>query len=200
MSAPGSPAGTPRVAFPHADEFARKFFVEAVRHLGDARVLHKARRYPGAITSSQKAAELAIKAVLVLEGALGWWDKLQQTHRPLEEIQNHAVLTHHFQQLQNHGPTLIAGVTALERLAPARPEKKEFRFETEVNTEYPFFYLRRPAAGTTGPTTSHFQGPSEYFTEAESLEHYRTAHELLKVYQGLYLQVRRWKPRLPKPL
>lgn len=100
MTVPGPSAGAPSVVFPHQDEFARKFLAEAVRHLGDARVIHRAGRYPGAITSSQKAAELAIKAVLVLEGSLGWWERLQQTHRPLEEIQNHPVLTHHFQSLQ----------------------------------------------------------------------------------------------------
>ena len=200
MTVPGAPAGTPGVTFPHQDEFARKFFGEAARHLGDARILHQSARYPGAITSSQKAAELAIKAVLVLEGALGWWDRLQQTHRPLEEIQNHAVLTHHFQALHNHSPTLIAGVNALERLASSRPDVKKFEFETQVNTEYPFFYLLKPAAGATGPTTSHFEGPSDYFTGAESLDHYSTAHELLTAYQALYPKVRAWRHRLPRPL
>lgn len=199
MTVPAS-VRTPRVAFPHQDQFARKFFTEAVRHLGDARLLHRAGRYPGAITSSQKAAELAVKAVLVLDGSQGWWDRLQQTHRPLEEIQTHPVLTHHFLALQSHSPTVIAGVSALERLAPSRPDVKEFKFETQVNTEYPFFYLLKPAAGTTGPTTSHFQCPSEYFTDTESLEHYRTAHELLTAYRVLYPRVRSWKLRLPRRL
>ncbi len=42
MTVPG-PVRTPRVTFAQQDEFARKFFAEAVRHLrdlGDARVLH----------------------------------------------------------------------------------------------------------------------------------------------------------------
>jgi len=187
----------PSVRFPHQYEFARKFFGEAVRHLGDARVLHQAGRYPGAITSSQKAAELAIKAVLMLEGSLGWWERLQQTHRPLEEIQSHPVLTHHVQGLRNHSATLVTGITALERLAPSKPDVKEFKVETQANTEYPFFYLLR-AAGS--PVTSHLDGPSDYFTEFESQDHFRTAHELLSAYKALYVQVRSWKHRLPRPL
>jgi hypothetical protein len=197
VSIPAPPGSLPCVGFPHQDEFARKFFLEVVRHLGDARVLHRAGRYPGSITSSQKAAELAIKAVLMLEGTLGWWDRLQQTHRPLEEAQHHPVLTHHVQELRNHSSTLIAGITALEKLAPSKPDVREFRVETQANTEYPFFYLLKPGGG---PVTSHLDGPSEYFTDTESLEHYRTAHELLTAYQSLHAQVRMWKHRLPRPL
>lgn len=200
MAAPVPPSGTPPVAFPHQDEFARKFFAEAVRHLGDARLLNRAGRYPGAITSCQKAAELAIKAVLALEGTLGWWERLQQTHRPLEEVQNHVVLTHHFQALQRYSSTLTTGVKALELLSPSRPDVKEFKFETQVNTEYPFFYLLQPVGNAPGSTTSHFEGPGEYFICAESPEHYRTAHELLTAYQALYATVRSWKLRLPRPL
>jgi hypothetical protein len=129
-----------RVAFPHQDELARKFFAEALRHLGDARILHRERRYPGAVTCSMKAAELAIKAVLIVDGSLGWWDKIQQTHKPLEEIKNHPVLTHHYQRLRSHNPALIVGVTALEQLAPSRPETKGYKFETQANT----------AVGTSG--------------------------------------------------
>lgn len=134
MPAPGSPS----VSFPHQDEFARKFFAEAVRHLDDARVLHRARRYPGSITSSQKAL-----------------------------------------------------------LSPGKPDLKEFKPEVQVNTEYPFFYLLPPP---NGPATSHFQGPSEYFTSTDSLGHYRTAHELLSAYQSLYPAVKRWRHRLPRAL
>lgn len=33
-----------------------------------------------------KAAELGVKSALIVDGSLGWWDKLQQTHKPLVEI------------------------------------------------------------------------------------------------------------------
>jgi HEPN domain-containing protein len=70
MGTPASPAGPLPlpVSFPSPDALAQEFFAEAVRHLGDARVLHRARRYPGAITASMKAVELAIKAVLIVDG------------------------------------------------------------------------------------------------------------------------------------
>jgi hypothetical protein len=197
---PAPPGTGPAVAFPHQDEFAWRFFIEAVRHLGDARVLHRARRYAGAITSSQKAAELGMKAVLVLDGSLGWWDELQQTHRPLEKIEKHPVLTYHFQALNNYNPSLIMGLRALEKLAPGKPDVKEFKRETQMNAEYPFFYLEKPASPAAGTTRAYFKGPSEYFTSADSLDHYRTAYELLAAYQTLYHRVAAWKVRLPRPL
>jgi hypothetical protein len=82
----------------------------------------------------------------------------------------------------------------------AGPPSRELKQEDEANTEYPFFYLQKPATGTTGPAVAYFQGPSEYFTAAASLDHYRTAHELLLAYRALYPQVRAWRHRLPRPL
>lgn len=184
--------------FPQADELARKFFQEAVRHLGDARVLHRRKRYPGAITSSMKAAELGVKAALIVDGSMGWWDKLQQTHKPLDEIKTHGVLKFHHEALQQHNRTLITAVAALERLVPSRPDTQKFGAETEANTEYPFFYLEQSTAGAS--TTSHLVGPSEYFAETDSRDHYRTARELLIAYQALYPQIRAWKHRLPRVL
>jgi hypothetical protein len=197
---PASPAVLlpPPVAFPRPDELARKFFEEAVRHLGDARVLHRAKRYPGAITSTMKAAELGIKAALILDGSLGWWDKLQQTHKPLEDIRNHGVLKFHYQALLQHDPTLITNVAALEKLVPTRPDVQKFSAETEANTEYPFFYLEQSTAGA--PTVSHLVGPSEYFTETDSKDYYRAARELLMAYRTLYSQIAAWGIRLPRPL
>lgn len=96
MSPPESPPSH-RPAFPRAEEYARCFFAEAVRHLVDASVQHRAGRYPAAITSSMKAAEMAIKAVLILEGSLGWWDRLQATHQPLTDVRQHPVHKYHFQ-------------------------------------------------------------------------------------------------------
>ena len=197
MSTP-APTPPPRPAFPSQDIYARKFFVEAVRHLEDARILHAAGRYPAAITSSMKAAELGLKGVLILEGSMGWWDQLQRTHKPLDEIRQHSVLKHVLQDLELHDAALITGVTAMEKLAPARPDAKSFTLETQANTEYPFFYLQPAPAG--GPDTAHLAGPSEYFTEPESLTHYRTGHALLTACEALYTPVAHWSLSLPDPL
>jgi hypothetical protein len=200
VSTPASPVvlSPPTVAFPQPGELARKFFWEAIRHLGDARVLHQGKRYPGAITSSMKAAELGIKAALIVDGCLGWWEKLQQTHKPLDEIRSHGVLKFHYQALHQHDPLLITAVAALEKLVPSRPDIQKFSAETEANTEYPFFYLEQSTPGA--PTISHLVGPSEYFTATASRDSYRTAHELLTAYQALYPQIKAWKHRLPRPL
>jgi hypothetical protein len=155
-------------------------------------------RYPGAITSSMKAAELGIKAALIVDGSLGWWDRLQQTHKPLEDIRSHGVLQCHYQALHQHAPALITGVAALEKLVPSRPDIQKFSEETEANAEYPFFYLEPSTAGA--PATSHLVGPSEYFTESHSRDHYRAAHDLLTAYRTLYIQIRSWNHRLPRPL
>src|SRR5690242_16661223 len=106
MSSPVPPP-PPRPAFPNQDAYARKFFGEAARHLGDAWILHREGRYPAAITSSMKAAELGLKAVLIVEGSMGWWDQLQRTHKPLDEIRQHPVLKHVYQELEQHDPALI---------------------------------------------------------------------------------------------
>jgi hypothetical protein len=186
------------VAFPQHQDLARKFFGEAVRHLGDARVLHRAKRYPGSIASSMKAAELGLKSVLIVDGSLGWWDRLQQTHKPLDEIRTHDVLKYHYQTLEQHNPALITAVAALEKLAPSRPDAKSFSLETQANAEYPFFYLQPSAVG--GPPTAHLVGPGEFFTDLDSLDHYRTAYELLTTYRALYSQIAAWKHHLPRPL
>lgn len=197
MSTPAPPPA-PRPAFPDPNGYARKFFAEAVRHLEDARILHGEGRYPAAITSSMKAAELGLKAVLILEGSMGWWEQLQRTHKPLDDIRQHPVLKHVCQELEQHNAALIGGVTAMEKLAPARPDAKSFTFETQANTEYPFFYLQPNPAG--GPDTAHLVGPSEYFTEPESRTHYRTGHALLTACQNLYAQVGAWGISLPGSL
>jgi hypothetical protein len=194
----GAPPPAPRVQFPHQDALAEKWFAEAVRFLHDAYVLHQAARYAASVASSQKAAELAVKAVLILDGSLGWWDRLQQTHRPLEEIERHPILGHHRRALTQHSPQLVADVLALERLAPARSEKKDLTADDQANTEYPFFFLETDP--NSGDTSVRLLGPSDYFQETQSLAHYRTARSLLTAYQAIDRTVRQWGHGLPDPL
>jgi hypothetical protein len=145
-----------------------------------------------------KAVELAIKAVLIVDGGLGWWERLLQTHKPLNEIKNHDILGYHFRALEQHDRALVGKVVAMETLAPTRPDQKSFSFESQVNTEYPFFYLRQDPAG--GDPTAHLEGPRDYFDQSQSEDHYRTAHRLLTAYQILHAAVGAWGQRLPKPL
>lgn len=188
----------PRVAFPSQDALARKFFREAARHLGDALILHDAGRFPGAINSSMKAAELGTKAVLIIHGSLGWWDQLLQTHKPLGEIKNHVILGNLLETLIQHDPVLANEALTLEALAPSRPGRGVFDLATQANTEYPFFYLMPAPAG--GAPTAHLDGPGDHFNRHQSEGYYRTAHQLPAAYQVLYPKVRAWRHRLPRPL
>src|SRR5207244_342536 len=106
--------------FPSTDDWARALFREAARHLDDARTLHLAARHAAAIASTLKAAELGLKSVLVLDGALGWWDRLHTTHTPLGDISGHQILRRHADRLQAHQTTLPARIRDLEALAPGR--------------------------------------------------------------------------------
>lgn len=143
-----------------------------------------------------KAAELGTKSVLLAHGSLGWWDKLQQTHEPLNQIKNHPVLQHLYRTLERHDPTLLLAATTLEKLAPSRPDAAALDIQTQANAEYPFFYLARDPA--SGSVTAHLVGPSEHFKEPESREQYQTARELLVAYQALYPRINAWRHRLPK--
>ena len=124
--------------FPEKEAFYHAFFAEAARHLEDARILHEAGRYPASITSSMKATELGMKCVFILDGALGWWDKLFTSHKPFEEAKTHVILKHHVEALFKANAALEAGTQRLERLVPNQPGKQNFEIEKEANSEYPF--------------------------------------------------------------
>ncbi len=85
--------------FPDKDVLACALFKEAIRHQEDARILHDAQRYPAAIASAMKAAELGVKTIIVLDGALGWWDKTFMTHSPMTEIKLSAVFSTSYQHI-----------------------------------------------------------------------------------------------------
>ena len=61
----------PHPEFPADDLLARYFFEEGIRHLEDAKILYQAQRFPAAIASAMKAAEFGVKAVVILDGAMG---------------------------------------------------------------------------------------------------------------------------------
>ncbi len=68
--------------FPGPEVLARAFYEEAVRHLTDSYCLHHGGSAAGAIASAMKAGELGAKSVLILQNALGIYDRVFNTHKP----------------------------------------------------------------------------------------------------------------------
>lgn len=131
--------------FPDKNALARALFEEGIRHLDDACILHIGQRYPAAIASAMKAAELGVKTIVVLDGALGWWDKIFMTHSPITEIKPVPFFQHHIKTLESYvrtsgsqRQTLIGDVMEMEGLAPTRPGAQRYEVEREKNPEYPF--------------------------------------------------------------
>jgi HEPN domain-containing protein len=151
----------PLPIFPDNQAWARALLEEGLRHLEDARVLHLSGRYPAAIASSMKAAELGLKTVLILDGALGWWERIHSTHTPLADISGHQILRRHFERLVGYRPTLPADVRELEALVPSRPGSGGFQVRIEDNPEYPFFTVTRDPA--TGDLVPELHSPAAYF-------------------------------------
>lgn len=191
--------------FPDRISLAQALCQEGLRHLEDARVLHNAVRFPASIASSAKAAELVLKSVLVLDGAMGWWDKALSTHTPLSDIENYLVLRRHFTELQAYNPTLPADVKFLEKLTPSRSTAKggggnqpqQFN-QLEENPEYPFlFYGLDPAAGTD---TTQLRLPSQHFATTDSKKCYSIAHALTSAVMAQYPDIAAWKFSVPMPI
>ena len=162
--------------FPNTEAFAQAMFEEALRHLEDAYVLHNADRLPGAITSSMKAAELGFKAVLLLEGAFGWWENVTKSHSPMGDASGHAVLG---QGVSRFSPSVVSLVKEMEHLSPSQIGKKAFSNQEERNPEYPFVLFDRVNASWGTPTSS-FVDPQL------SQRYYAAAEELLTEVASLY--------------
>ncbi len=187
----------PYSGFPPAEDYARAFLQEAVRHLGDARVLHTAQRWAGAVTSAMKAAELALKGGLMLEGALGWWGRLEQTHAPFKSIAQHPVLRDHAGRLEAANPTLRSGLEALEGLVSNR-SGEGLSFENLVNPEYPFYFVgHHPLTRVFG---KYLLCPGGHFGEPDSRLHYATARDVLLAYQQIEPLIASWDLQVPPAL
>ncbi len=187
----------PYPQFPDADALSRAFFEEGIRHLEDARILHEARRYPAAIASSMKAAEFGVKAVIILGGAMGWWDKIFTTHTPLSHINNLAMFSHHIQAITAYSRTLVSDVKKMEGLSPAKPGGS-FDISSEQNPEYPFLsYHPNPA---TNSGEFRLGKPSTHFAEADSRGYFNTAQDLLTAVVVQYPAVGSWGLVLPAPI
>ncbi len=181
--------------YPDMEVFAQAMFGEAIRHLEDACTLHEAGRLPGAITSSMKSAELAFKAVLILEGAFGWWENALTSHSPVSDASGHPVLK---RVESRFSPRVISLIKEMELLSPAKIGKKAFgppnqqnpQNRDERNPEYPFVvfdqvnvYWRTPTASFTDPRVSRS------YCEA--------ARDLLGEIISLYTSASQWEIVLP---
>lgn len=173
-------------------------FAEGIRHLEDARLLHEAQRYAAAIASATKAAELGIKTVIILDGALGWWGKTFTTRSPLTDVKGLPIFRHHVVMLEEYRSTLIREVVELEGLAPTRPGAKAFDIELERNPEYPF--LSHKVDPATGAGEFRLDPPSSYFVEADSRRYYNTAQDLMMAVAAQYATVGGWGIVIPNPV
>ncbi len=176
-----SPAIAPP-RFPPPEELAEAFYREAVRHLSDAYCLHRGSAWAGSIASAMKAGELGAKAVLILQNAMGIYEKVFNTHRPYTEMESHPILKTLSQEL---GSRLSLEVRELEALEPNLFGRRNFE-TAEANTEYPFLVK---ANGTPEQAAVAIVSPARFFDQAASERYCRTAHDLLTALPALYSDV-----------
>ena len=183
----------PRTGFPDQTLLAQTFFEEGIRHLEDAQILHQAGRYPAAVASAMKAAEFGVKAVLILDGAMGWWDKMFITHSPLGDISNLPPFDYHLVLLTAYSKTLVQDVKYMEKLSPAKPGGS-FDIEAQQNPEYPFLSY------APGSSTFALTKPSTHFGDADSRKYCNTAQDLLTAITTQYAAIGGWGLTLPASL
>ena len=184
--------------FPREVEFAKTYFAEAARHLQDARILHRNRRFAGSITSSMKAVELGLKTPLYLYGGRGWLESALHTHTVLAEIRKSDQVSQKLiDLLSNYDSNLLSEIKALEGLVPVRQDVKKLDFEEAVNTEYPFFAFQ---SGNNPSYNLSLYSPGAHFSEDESKTHYRTALRLLNALKNLSSEIKAWKTPLGRDL
>ena len=189
-----------RPEFPTSEALARSFFEEGIRHLEDAGLLHQAQRYPATIASALKAAEFGMKAIIILDGAMGWWDGIFATHIPLSNIDsrdNKPFFQHHITALTNYKGTLVRAVRELEELAPAKPGGS-YDLKSQQNPEYPFLTYQSGTSGQSG--AFRLNKPSTHFAEADSRKYYNTAQDLLTAVTTQYATVSGWNLTIPASL
>ena len=175
--------------YPNMEVFAQAMFGEAVRHLEDAHLLHKAGRLPGAITSSMKSAELGFKSALILEGTFGWWENALTSHSPVSDASGHPLLK---QVVSRFSPTVLSLVREMELLSPAKIGKKAFggQNQDERNPEYPFVVFDQVNVYWGTPTAS-------FIDPRVSRDYCVAARMLLGEIVLLYPSASQWEIVLP---
>ncbi len=187
----------PHPEFPTGEALARFFFEESIRHLEDAAVLHQAGRHPAAIASALKAAEFGVQAIIILDGAMGWWDGIFGTHTPLSAIEQKPFFRHHITAITIYSATLVWDVKEMEKLAPAKPGGS-YDLNSQQNPEYPFLTYQSGTSGQQG--TFRLNKPSTHFAEADSKKYYNTAQDLLTAITTQYSVISGWGITIPDTL
>jgi len=122
-----------------------------------------------------KSAELALKSALILEGAIGLYEKIFNTHKPLTDIKNHPLLGHIHHNLGQYRKKLPQNIEEVELLEPTLYTKVSPNPTNKANTTYPFLTLGQD---TSGRKFARLVSPQSRFLEADSRKYYRFAHEL----------------------
>lgn len=182
--------------FPDPEALAHAFYEEAVRHLTDSYCLHQSGSAAGAIASAMKAGELGAKTVLILENALGIYDRVFNTHRPYTELESHPILRRLTHDLDAFRANLSLEVREMEGLEPKPFGKRNFE-AAEANTEYPFLLKTTDASGEIN---TEVRRPQIHFIQADSLRYCRIAHELLTALPTLKAVMASWRIALPPKL
>jgi hypothetical protein len=145
-----------------------------------------------------KAAELGIKSALILDNAMGWWEKLLAVHDPLTTIENtgRPILTRHYVAINNAAPALVVRIKALESLAPRSQAAGRFDRDTAgvANPEYPFFTA---SVNPDKSIATELNRPETFFDRQASLDHYDSARSLLELLPTLYADIATWAVPLP---
>ncbi len=90
-----------------------------------------------------KSAELALKSALILEGAMGLYEKIFNTHKPLTDIKNHPLLGHIHHNLGQYRKRLPQNIEEVELLEPTLYTKVSPNPTNKANTTYPFFRIHQ---------------------------------------------------------
>lgn len=180
------------VEYPSSGDLSKAFYMEAIRHLEDAAVLLDNLRYAASITSSMKAAELAVKAAAIKANAFGFWSDLFKKHNPVTAMDSHTILKGLVDEINGSVPLLSGRIKEMEKLEPK--EMKAGQSE-EINTEYPF--LRAQTGGRR--RAAIIESPQAYFGETDAITHYSSARDLIDLLPRLRRSMSSWRSPLPGP-
>ena len=154
--------------YPSVQASASSFYKEAIRHLSDSRALLDNNRYPAAVASAQKAQEIAVKAALIQENAMGFFG-LFGTHKPLTDITGIKPLNHINENLDTMRAGLKSDAHNLEKIGTTKDEG---------NTEYPFYMTQSEIVV--------WLSPAMHFTETDAKNYYNVAREVVMTISILY--------------
>jgi len=179
------------VGFPDRLTYGEAFFREAARHCWDAKILFDNGSYAGCVSACLKGVELGTKTLAILDGGVGWWRKVHESHEPMTAVKTHPLLKGRFDALESHRVGLPAEVMVLERLNPGKPGSGDIQELDQANPEYPFVFVEG------SPPHATLTLPSLYFTMDLTKRRFNLTVELLAAIASVEAQVGSWNVALP---